>query len=99
MKSIYTEFYDLGSGGYEKLRASRIYIEAPKKEAVELFKKIFGRDPYGRPCDCCGSDYYVSETEVTPLVSDCFISKGDIDRFNAGDNTIKEFIDRCKRCK
>lgn len=59
----WTRFWDMNSGGYRKLDWTYIYIEAPMDEAIAIFKKRFGRDPLTVTCDCCGSDYDISEYE------------------------------------
>ena len=81
---MYTEFYDMSSGGSEKLDASIIFIEAELNEALELFEAIFGLDPYNVTCTCCGSDYSVSETDREPENGDWVVSKSDILRFKGG---------------
>lgn len=60
LNNIWTEFYDMNSGGYQKEKWGVIYIEAGHGEAIEVFKKIFNRHPFDVACQCCGEDYYVS---------------------------------------
>ncbi len=81
---MYTKFYDMSSGGSKKLGACTIFIEATKDKAVDLFERIFGRDPCNVTCQCCGSDYSVYETENKPDVGDWVVSKDDIARFESG---------------
>jgi hypothetical protein len=59
----WTRFYDMSSGGFEKLDYSVVWIEAPENEACDLFEEIFGLDPHNVTCPCCGTDYWVSEKE------------------------------------
>lgn len=59
----WTKFFDMHSGGGQKLDWSHIYIEAPEAEAVEIFKRRFGRDPNNVTCDCCGEDFAVYESD------------------------------------
>lgn len=61
---VFTHFYDMHSGGYQKLSHAVIVIEAPKQEAIEIFKSIFKRDPHNITCDCCGADYAIDEDDT-----------------------------------
>lgn len=56
----WTHFYDMHSGGGQKLDWSSIFVQAPYAEAVDWFADRY-RDPYYVTCDCCGGDYSVSE--------------------------------------
>jgi len=58
---MWTEFYDLCTGGYIKTPYKRIYIEAPKEVAIGLFCKRFERVPVHMSCECCDDDYAVRE--------------------------------------
>jgi hypothetical protein len=49
------------SGGGQKLKWSKIYIEAPEHEAKIVFQNRFGRNPDRVTCTCCGPDYSISE--------------------------------------
>lgn len=60
---VWTHFWDMHSGGGQKLDWGHIYIEAPEAEARGTFEKLFGRDPNHVTCNCCGEDYSVSEEE------------------------------------
>jgi hypothetical protein len=60
-KSRWTRFFDMSSGGSEKLEWSTILIEAPEDEAVRIFEARFQRDPRNVTCDCCGADYSIYE--------------------------------------
>lgn len=57
----WTRFWDMHSGGSQKEKAAKIYIEAPKGDAIRIFEKMFGHDPFNVTCDCCGKDYTVDE--------------------------------------
>lgn len=56
-----TKFWDMHSGGSQKLGWDKIYIEAPEDEAIRVFYSRFGRNPYRVTCTCCGEDYSISE--------------------------------------
>lgn len=59
---MWTQFWDMHSGGSLKINPyNQIYIEAPEREARELFRERFGRDPDNITCHCCGEDYAVEE--------------------------------------
>lgn len=58
---MWTRFFDMNSGGEQKLDWEYIYIEAPEREAKEVFERIFCRDPENITCQCCGQDYSISE--------------------------------------
>lgn len=60
----WTRFYDMSSGGDQKLQYKIIYIELPEKLAREEFERRFGRDPDHVTCHCCGEDFSVSEYET-----------------------------------
>jgi hypothetical protein len=60
---MWTHFYDLHSGGDQKLDWQHIYIERPEDVAEVVFERLFNRDPYNVTCDCCGCDYSVTEHE------------------------------------
>lgn len=58
----WTLFWDMHSGGGNKLPWEKIYIqEIPGIEdsAILKFEQLFNRDPYNVTCRCCGSDYSV----------------------------------------
>lgn len=60
-----TRFMDMHSGGRAKIRRNGIdqdciYIEAPEKLGVAIFKEMYDREPDNITCQCCGSDYSVS---------------------------------------
>ena len=79
-----TKFFDMISGGSEKLVACTIWIEASKGEAVDLIERIFDRDPYNVTCECCGPDYSIYEAEPEIAAGDWVVSAEDIARFKAG---------------
>lgn len=62
-RGTWTKFYDLHSGGGQKLDYSEFYIEADEPTARAIFEERFGRDPDNVTCSCCGSDYSVYECE------------------------------------
>lgn len=57
----WTHFWDIYSGGSQKLSWSHIFIEAPEPEAKLIFQNRFGRNPDRVTCTCCGPDYSISE--------------------------------------
>lgn len=58
----FTEFWDMHSGGKTKVEPyNKIYIEAPKDEAMVIFYNRFHRHPFKITCACCGEDYEVDE--------------------------------------
>lgn len=59
--ATWTHFWDMHSGGSEKLDWSHIFIEAPQEQARKMFMEAFGRDPENVTCNCCGDDYSVTE--------------------------------------
>ena len=59
-----TRFMDMHSGGGAKIYRDDvpqeyIYIEAPEKLGVTIFKELYDRNPDHVTCNCCGSDYSV----------------------------------------
>lgn len=63
-KYNWTHFWDMHSGGGQKLKYAHIFIEASESEAKRIFQDKFHRDPDNITCDCCGSDYSISEYET-----------------------------------
>ena len=58
---MWTRFFDMNSGGDQKLAWSHIYIEAPEDKAKGIFERLFNRDPENVTRQCCGPDYSISE--------------------------------------
>ena len=58
-----TTFWDMHSGGGQKLDWDKIYIEAPEDEARAVFYNRFERNPSRVTCTCCGDDYSISEDD------------------------------------
>lgn len=58
---MWTQFWDMHSGGRQKEEWAQIFIEAGEEEAREAFIARFGHDPNYVTCDCCGQDYSTSE--------------------------------------
>jgi len=83
---MWTKFWDMHSGGGTKLNWEIIYIEAPEKEAIEIFMDKFGRDPFNVTCDCCGDDYSVSSEETIEAVTA-------YDRKCEWDGKLKKYVD------
>lgn len=62
---MWTTFWDMHSGGRQKLQWAKIYIEAPEDEAKCVFYNRFGRNPERVTCTCCGEDYSISSDDRT----------------------------------
>ena len=60
-------FWDMSSGGGEKLDWELIFIQAPEKQAVSYFEDKFDRNPYNITCSCCGEDYSVSSGPIAEV--------------------------------
>jgi hypothetical protein len=61
---MWTQFWDMNSGGGQKEEWDRIYIEAScEQEAEIIFSRRFGHNPNRVTCHCCGSDYAISSDE------------------------------------
>lgn len=58
---MWTEFWDMHSGGRAKESWEHIYIEAPEDEARVIFYNRFGHNPERVSCTCCGDDYAIYE--------------------------------------
>ena len=61
---MWTHFWDMHSGGGQKLDWAHIYIEAPQDQAEIIFYNRFDRNPHRVTCTCCGSDYSLSESQT-----------------------------------
>jgi hypothetical protein len=59
---VWTQFGDMNSGGSQKEKFDKCYIEAPEEEAKSVFYSRFGHNPERVTCTCCGSDYSISES-------------------------------------
>lgn len=57
----WTQFWDMHSGGGQKLDWSQIFIEASEEEAKVIFYNRFHRNPERVTCTCCGGDYSIEE--------------------------------------
>lgn len=66
---MFTLFWDMHSGGGQKEKWSKIYIEAPIEEAVKIFYNRFGHNPERVSCTCCGGDYSIEEFETLEQAS------------------------------
>jgi len=58
---MWTEFWDMHSGGGQKEKFSQCFIEASYDEAKSVFYSRFGHNPERITCTCCGEDYSISE--------------------------------------
>lgn len=59
---MWTHFHDMHSGGRSKFPPyDHIYIEGSESEALRIFRNEIGRDPSNITCNCCGSDYSITE--------------------------------------
>ena len=67
---MWTHFWDMRSGGRQKLDWDHIYIELPEKEACEAFERLLHRDPLNTTCECCGEDYAISSDESLEELSE-----------------------------
>lgn len=61
---VWTEFWDMSSGGGQKEEFHYCYIEAPEEEAKVIFYNRFGHSPERVSCTCCGEDYSISQSET-----------------------------------
>jgi hypothetical protein len=70
-----TRFMDMHSGGKLKTPFTHIYVDAPLKKALEIFKDTFKRNPDNVTCKCCGEDFvyeqYDSLEEATAYDRKC----------------------------
>lgn len=57
---MWTEFFDMSSGGTDKTEFRSIYIEADERTAAIYFERRFGFSPYVETYECCGPDFYIS---------------------------------------
>jgi hypothetical protein len=60
---MWTQFWDMHSGGDRKESWNLIYIEAPIEEAKIIFYNRFGHNPGRVSCTCCGPDYSLSQDD------------------------------------
>ena len=56
---MWTQFWDMSSGGTQKEPWHDIFIEAPVEEAKTIFYNRFGHNPDRITCACCGNDYAI----------------------------------------
>jgi len=70
MKTKWTHFFDMHSGGRAKEEPyEHIYIQAPIEEAKLIFYNRFGHNPERVTCTCCGEDYSISESDLLEQVT------------------------------
>ena len=60
---MWTHFWDMHSGGEQKLQWTNIFVEADETEAKKFFEQAFHRDPDNVTCSCCGGDYSISSSD------------------------------------
>jgi hypothetical protein len=75
MGSVWTQFWDMHSGGYLKTQWIQIYIEAPEDRAVEIFEKLFGQRHDDVACERCGKNFSVYSgplDQITGYHRGCF---------------------------
>lgn len=91
---MWTHFWDMHSGGGQKLDWGHIYIEAPEDEARRIFFAKFHRDPDCVTCTCCGPDYSVSEYETIDEATE--FQRGDlVDNGKGGyENKIRDTVEQ-----
>ena len=57
---MWTRFWDMHTGGKEKMKFTTVFVEAPKDEAIQIFKDRFLIDPTKYSCcNYCGMDYAI----------------------------------------
>lgn len=64
---MWTEFYDMSSGGSENPEYSKIFLEFPYEQAITVFERMFNVNPLNTTCECCGPDFYIIEHENVNL--------------------------------
>lgn len=84
---MWTEFWDMHSGGSLKEKFHYCYIEASVKEAEIIFYNKFGHNPHRVSCTCCGSDYSVTEYKTLKNATELQMKDG-------RNKTLKEFEKR-----
>jgi len=67
---MFTRFMDMCSGGSQKEKWEKIYIEAPWQEAKTIFYNRFNHNPERVTCTCCGEDYSISERNTIEEATD-----------------------------
>lgn len=75
---MWTYFFDMSSGGSQKLPYKLIFIEAPEKAAIWIFKDIFDKDPEHVSCKTCGEDFSLNsfddnERTINQIIKDFWI--------------------------
>jgi hypothetical protein len=56
---MWTEFWDMHSGGSLKTPFHYIYIEAPMEKAIVVFQNVFKISPLETACECCGRNFAI----------------------------------------
>lgn len=87
-KNKFTRFWDMHSGGQQKLQWSKIYVNLPEDEAKAWFYKKFGRDCEHITCSCCSEDYSVQSAETIEVLTEFFRKD-----FNGNEKiTLEEYL-------
>lgn len=87
---VWTHFWDMHSGGEQKLDWPHIFIEAPEYEATRAFYALFERNPNRVTCTCCGPDYLIGESatleQATGFQRGCAYEGGNYVERRSGDS-------------
>lgn len=67
LNTTWTMFHDKITGGLPKTQWSRIYIQATRNNAYNIFVNRFMRDPLKRSCSCCSDDYLIREGRLMQI--------------------------------
>ena len=93
----WTLFWDMHSGGEQKLEWAKIYVEATSEEqAIAIFRKRFDRNPHNVTCSCCGCDYAISTSPT--LEEESAYHRNDCQDAIGPTLTLEEYIDRPDVC-
>ena len=93
---MWTQFWDMHSGGSQKEKYANIFIEASDEgEAKIIFYNRFGHNPDRVTCTCCGEDYSIDSHEsleqITGFHRGCKYVKGEYIEEGYGLLTLEEY--------
>jgi hypothetical protein len=90
---MWTQFWDMCSGGGTKTDYSQIFIEADEDEAKQIFVECFGIDPENTTCDCCGPDFAIHSGTLEELTEYFCETK-----YYCEKQSVEEFLKRTDVC-
>ena len=88
---MWTEFWDMHSGGSQKEKWHYIYIEVAQEKAEKVFYNRFNHNPNRVSCTCCGEDYSISESKTIEEATEYQRNGCTVDEFKQREDVLIVF--------